>query len=201
MSRYVSIVLVVMLSAAVASAKPTTAAEKLQRAQIAIQQQDYQQAEQLLRDAIKQDKKSIEAHAMYADLLNRTKRYSQAAQEYKRVLELDADQKQLSDQNRREIIDSEAVSFALSGDLQHAKTIYLSVLQQDPDYAMYNYNLACVYAELHDLDTALPYLKKAWDKRDTLPQGMQFPDPRKDDSFRPYVDDPKFQNAVKNMVQ
>jgi tetratricopeptide (TPR) repeat protein len=114
---------------------------------------------------------------------------------------LDNEQKKLSDDERRRVVDDQAVAFAESGDLQRAKSIYLDAMQKDPDYAMYNYNLACVYAELHDLDSAIPYLKKAWEKRDNMPSDVRFPDPRKDDSFRPYWDDPKFQEAVRNMVR
>jgi hypothetical protein len=33
-----------------------------------------------------------------------------------------------------------------------------------------------------------------------MPSNMKFPDPRQDNSFKPYVNDPKFQDAVMNMV-
>ena len=201
MSRYLSLLLVAVLATSYVFADAKKAADKVRRAEIEFGRHNVAGAEKLLRDAIKEDPKSIDAHNMFADLLNGTQRYSQAAVEYGRVIELDLQQQKLSDQGRRSVIDNEAVMYAESGELQHAKSIYLNVLQQDPDYAMYNYNLACVYAELHDLNSALPYLKKSWEKRDTLPPEVKFPDPRKDDSFKAYVDDPKFQDAVRNMVQ
>jgi tetratricopeptide (TPR) repeat protein len=88
----------------------------------------------------------------------------------------------------------------MSGNLPQAKDIYLKALEKDPDYAMYNYNLACVYAEMHDLDTAITYLKKSWEHRETVPRGTKYPDPRQDNSFKPYLNDPKFQAAVENIV-
>lgn len=199
--RRLPLVLVILLAVGCAWADAKKAAEKTHRAEIEFQRHNLGGAEKLLHDAIKEDPDSIDAHNMLASLLSGTRRYSQATQEFSRVLELDAQQKKLSDSDKRRIIDGQAVAYAESGDLQRAKSIYLSVLEKDPDYAMYNYNLACVYAELHDLNAALPYLKKAWDKRDNMPSDLRFPDPRKDDSFKPYVDDPKFQEAVRNMVQ
>ena len=194
-----SLVLLVFVSALAADTKK--AEEKLARAEIEFRRQNFGGAEKLIRDAIKEDPDSIDAHNMLATLLSGTRRYSQAATEYGRVLELDATQKRLSKQDRRSAIDGQAVTYAQSGDLDRAKSIYLDALKDDPDYAMYNYNLACVYAELHDLDSAVPYLKKSWEKRDTLPSGQKFPDPRQDSSFRAYQDDPRFQAAVRNMVQ
>jgi Tfp pilus assembly protein PilF len=177
------------------------AAEKAHRADLEFRRHNFGGAEKLLRDAIKEDPDYIDAHDMLATLLSGTQRYSQAAQEYGRVLELDAKQNKLSDEHKRQVIDGQAAAYAQGGDLQRAKSIYLDALKTDPDYAMYNYNLACVYAELHDLDSAIPYLKKSWQKRANLPSDVKYPDPRKDNSFRPYLNDSKFQEAVRNMVQ
>ena len=193
------VLLLVVVSAFPANTKK--AEEKLARAEIEFRRKNFGGAEKLIRDAIKEDPDSIDAHNMLANLLAGTRRYSQAVTEYSRVLELDAEQKKLSKQDRRSATDGQAVAYAESGDLDHAKSIYLDALKDDPDYALYNYNLACVYAELHDLDSALPYLKKSWEKRDTLPADQKFPDPRQDNSFRDYRDDPRFQAAVQNMVQ
>ena len=201
MRRRLSLLLIILLATACAWADAKKAEEKLHRADIEFRRHNIAGAEKLIRDAIKEDPQSIDAHDMLATLLVGTQRYSLAAQEYGQVLELDAQQKKLSNVDKRRVIDGQAVSYAESGDLQRAKSIYTAALKDDPDYAMYNYNLACVYAELHDLDSAIPYLKKSWEKRDTLPPDATFPDPRQDSSFRPYVNDPKFQDAVRNMVQ
>jgi len=179
--------------------KKTT--EKLQRAETAFNKGDVGTAEKLLREVIKSDSNSIEGHDMLGILLSSTRRYSQAAPEFARALELDNQQKELSLEQRRQVIDGEAVSYAQSGDLQKAKALYLAALKDDPNFTLYNYNLACVYAELHDLDSALPHLQKAWDMRITLPKGTAFPDPRKDSSFKDYYNNPKFQEVVRNMVQ
>jgi tetratricopeptide (TPR) repeat protein len=201
MRRHRTISWILLLLSTFSFADTKKAAEKAHRAEYEFQRHNVAGAEKLLRDAIKEDPNSIDAHNMLANLLTATRRYSQAVTEYGRVLELDAQQNKLSDNDRRHVIDGQAVAYAQSGDLQRAKSIYLDVLGKDPDYSMYNYNLACVYAELHDLDSAIPYLKKSWEKRDNMPSDLKFPDPRKDDSFKAYWNDPKFQDAVRYMVQ
>lgn len=198
--RLCLLVVVVSLATSVWSQNKKTA-EKLHRAEAAFSQGDVATAEKLLREVIKSDPNLIEAHDMLGVLLSSTRRYSQAAPEFARALELDDKQKELSLEQRRQVIDGQAVSYAQSGDLQKAKSLYLAALKDDPNFTLYNYNLACVYAELHDLDSALPYLQKAWDMRITLPKGTTFPDPRKDSSFKDYYNDPKFQEVVRDMVQ
>jgi len=195
------LVVIIFLAVAPGFADTQKAVEKAHRAEQEFNRHNVVGAEKLLREAIKEDPEYIDAHDMLANLLGATNRNSLAAQEYGRVLELDAKQNKLSAEHKRLVIDNQAVAYAQSGDLERAKSIYLDVLKGDPDYAMYNYNLACVYAEMHDLDSALPYLKKSWANRNNMPTNIKFPDPRKDNSFRSYVDDPKFQEAVRNMVQ
>jgi Tfp pilus assembly protein PilF len=176
-------------------------ADKLQKAEAAFSKGDVGTAEKLLREVVKDDPNSIEGHDMLGILLQTTRRCSQAIPEFTQALDLDDKQKQLSLEQRRQVVDGRAVCYATTGDLAKAKTLYLDALKGDPNYSIYNYNLACVYAELHDLDSALPYLQKAWDMQITMPKGMKFPDPRKDSSFKDYYNDPKFQEAVRNMVQ
>ncbi|HUN88162.1 MAG TPA: tetratricopeptide repeat protein [Terriglobales bacterium] len=201
MLRPLCLLLLVLSLATAAWPQSKKNAEKIQRAETAFSKGDVATAEKLLREVIKDDPTSIEAHDMLGILLQSTRRYSQAAPEFARALELDDKQKELSLEQRRQVIDGQAVSYAQGGDLEKAKSLYLAALKDDPNFALFNYNLACVYAELHDLDAALPYLQKAWDMRVTLPKGMTFPDPRKDSSFKAYYDDPKFQEMVRNMVQ
>lgn len=43
-------------------------------------------------------------------------------------------------------------------------------------------------------------LQAAWKLRKNLGENERFPDPRQDSSFKKYLNDPKFQEAVQNMV-
>ncbi|HWR15113.1 MAG TPA: tetratricopeptide repeat protein [Terriglobales bacterium] len=174
--------------------------EKIRRAETEFARGNVNGAEKNLRQALEEDPNSIDAHLALADLLSQTRRNFQAAQEYTKALELDASQKKLTEAQRRSAIDQQAISYALGGELKRARDIYLEALKSDGDYAMYNYNLACVYAEMNDLNSALPYLRKSWEHRDTLPSGVKFPDPRKDDSFKAFWNDARFQKAVSDIV-
>src|SRR3954470_321938 len=201
MRRILCFALAFSLITGLASADEKKANEKIRKADVELQRRNLGGAEKNLLDAIKEDPNSVDAHDALGRLYTLTRRYSASAREFTIALTLDDQQHKLSEALRRQLIDDQGVAYALSGNLDRAKEIYLAVLAKDPDYAMYNYNLACVYAELHDLDAALPYLKKSWENRGTLPSDIRYPDPRQDNSFKPYVNNPKFQEAVQNIVQ
>jgi Tfp pilus assembly protein PilF len=201
MRRLIVFVLLIAFSTFAFSADQKKIKEKIKKADAEFARGNVNGAEKQLRQAIEEDPSSIDAHNALAILLQATRRNSQAAPEFRKILDLDDQQKKLSATERRSTMDQWGVSTAMGGDLNKARQIYLDALKTDPDYAMFNYNLACVYAEQNDLDSALPYLKKSWEKRDTLPGGMSYPDPRKDDSFKQYLNDHRFQDAVREIVQ
>lgn len=180
-----------------AAADQKTINEKIRKAH---QQRNPEKAEKLLREAIAEDPNSIVAHRELADLLYAMHRYAASGDEYARVAQLDESQNKLGDDGRRQVLNQEGVAYALGGSLQKAKAIYEAAIAKDPDYAMYYYNLACTYAEMHQLDPALKYLREAWQRRKNLLEGERFPDPRQDTSFAGYRNDPRFQDAVRDMV-
>ena len=194
------LIFLLLAAAATAVADSKKAEEKLGKAQRALEQGAVPQAEKLTRDAIKEDPNSVKAHVMLGELLENTKRFSEAAQEYTTALTLDDQQHSLPDADRLNILDQQAVSYAESGNLPRAKELYEAAIKKNADYPLFYYNLACTYAEMHQLDPALTNLKKAWSLRDKMPPNTPFPDPRKDSSFSAYVNDPRFQDAVRNMV-
>jgi Tfp pilus assembly protein PilF len=200
MRRLVFLCLVLLFATGFALADAKKAHEKVKKAEAELARRNLNGAEKNLIDAIKEDPSSVEAHDALGRLYSGTGRYSAAAREFSAAVLSDDQQHKYNDVQRRQLIDDQGVAYALSGNLQQAKDIYLKALEKDPDYAMYNYNLACVYAEMHELATAIPYLKKSWEHRDTLPSNMKYPDPRQDKSFKPYLNDPKFQAAVENIV-
>ncbi|HYE24252.1 MAG TPA: tetratricopeptide repeat protein, partial [Clostridia bacterium] len=113
---------------------------------------------------------------------------------------LEEKQKKLAAEDRRRMLDQLGVSQAMGRHLDQAIATYKKAIEQDPEYPLFHYNLACSYAEKGDLDNALPHLKKSWELRDNMPRGQDFPDPRKDSSFKKFWNNPKFQEAVENMV-
>ena len=194
------LIFLLLVAVATALADSKKAQEKLGKAARALEQGAFPQAEKLVRDAIKEDPSSVKAHVMLGELLENTKRFSEAAQEYTTALSLDDKQHALPEEDRLNILDQQAVSYAESGNLPHAKELYEAAIKKNADYPLFYYNLACTYAEMHQLDPALSNLKKAWSLRDKMPPNTPFPDPRKDSSFSAYVNDRRFQDAVQNMV-
>jgi hypothetical protein len=53
---------------------------------------------------------------------------------------------------------------------------------------------------MDDLDSAIEHLREAWNRRKNLAEGERFPDPRQDSSFKRFLSDKRFQDAVRDMV-
>ena len=173
---------------------------KYQDAQKALDHRDAMRAMKYYQEAAAADPNWAEPHIGIASLYNLTKKYSGAADELQKARELDDKRKQLTAQQRHDVLDGLGVALALDGNLDRSMSVYREAIKEDPDYPLYHYNLACGYAENGDLDAALPELQKAWELRENLPSGMRFPDVHKDSSFERYIGNPKFEDAVRNMV-
>ncbi len=195
-----TVICCLLLMAVGAPADSQKAAEKLRKAGHELQIGNLPKAEKLLREAVQEDPNSLRARLLFADLLAGTNRYAASAEEYTTILKLDESQKKLTEDQRRHVINGQGVGFALGGNLAKAKEIYEHAIKADPDYAMYWYNLACVYAEQGELEPALEKLQDAWKRRKNVLEGEPFPDPRKDSSFARYLNDKRFQEAVRDMV-
>ncbi len=96
----------------------------------------------------------------------------------------------------RVLIDQTAISFRISGQLDGAKTILEIGIKEDPEYPMFYYNLACVYAESDDKQKCFETLEKAISFKTKMFQGEEFPDPMSDSSFKKYADDSEFIKIV-----
>jgi tetratricopeptide (TPR) repeat protein len=135
-----------------------------------------------------------------ADMNFMQKKFSQAAQFYSKVRQMDDKTHELDKATRNDMWDQLGLSYAYDADYKEAEAVYLSALKEDPEFPTFHYNLSCVYAESHKLSDALDQLKLAWQYKDNMPKGQPFPDPRKDDSWREYLDNPRFQEVVRDMV-
>jgi tetratricopeptide (TPR) repeat protein len=202
MKTLLRVLLSVLLIVSVASAETKQAKDKLEKARKELNQRipNVPRAEKLLVESLKLSPDYVDAQEALADLYYTQRRFDAAATEYQKARALDDSQKKLSREDRNQLLDQLGLSQAQGRHLDEAIATYKSAVSEDAQYALFEYNLACTYAEKGDLDTALPHLKKSWELRDNLPRGVQFPDPRKDDSFKRFWSDPRFQDAVVNMV-
>jgi tetratricopeptide (TPR) repeat protein len=193
------VLVVILLLAIAASADRKKAAEATAKAQHEIQIGNLPKAEKLLREAVQQDPTYASANRLLGDVLSLEHKYGAASDAYAAALKNDPNG-MLTDEEKRQVTDQLGVSTALGGNLPKAKTIFEEAIKADPDYPLYRYNLACTYAEMDALDTALQHLREAWKRRKNLPEGERFPDPRQDSSFKRFVNDRRFQDAIRDMV-
>ena len=175
------------------------AAEATAKAEREIRAGNIPKAEKLLREAVEQDPTYAKANRMLGDVLSLERKYGAASDAYSAALNNDPNG-MLTDDEKRQVRDQIGVSTALGGNLPKAKTIFEEAIKADPDYPLYRYNLACTYAEMDDLDAALEHLREAWKRRKNLPEGERFPDPRQDSSFKRFLNDKRFQDAVRDIV-
>lgn len=129
------------------------------------------------------------------------KDYKKAAVLYQRALDLEKQHRTLNPTIFRVLVDNLGMSYGISGELAKSKEIFEYGIAQDPEYPLFYYNLACTYAEMGKLDDSLDKLRLAYKYKGNMIPGEVLPDPVKDDSFRKFVKDPRFLQAVHEMQQ
>lgn len=122
--------------------------------------------------------------------------YRKAALYYEKALEQEKIKPALSDELWTVLVDNLGMAYGISGDLINSKKTFEYGLSKKPQYPMFYYNLACMYAESDDLDNAIKNLSNAFQYRNNMLQGESFPDPEKDSSFKKYLKDKRFKDFL-----
>jgi tetratricopeptide (TPR) repeat protein len=133
----------------------------------------------------------------YGSVFYLRQEWTRAALHYDRSLQLEKQQRTLSQTRWNVLVDNLGMAYGLSGELPKAKAVFEYGTRENPSYPMFHYNLACVAAESGDLDAALAQLKLAFQFKAYSNPGEGIPDPAKDDSFQRYLNDPKFAKLTK----
>ena len=128
-------------------------------------------------------------------------RYKEAIGPYQQALDLEKKKSALSPATLRVLVDNLGIAYGLTGDLKHAKETFEYGVSRDPHYPLFHYNLACTYAEMDDLDRALTELGLAYQYKQNMSPGEEFPDPRTDDSFQRYLKNRRFLDFLKSVEQ
>jgi len=134
-----------------------------------------------------------------ASLSFKRQNYAEAARRYQKLFDLEKQRQTLSRSYFRVLMDNMGMSYGISGNLAKAVEIFEYGLTQDPEYPMYYYNLACAYGEMGKMDESLGQLRLAYKYKSNVIPGESLPDPLKDDSFRMFVKDKKFLDALREM--
>ena len=127
--------------------------------------------------------------------------YAAAAERYQKALDLEKQDRTLSKSFFRVLIDNLGMSYGLTGKLLNARETFEYGLTQDSEYPLFYYLLACDYGEMGKMDESLDQLRLAYKYKANVIPGESLPDPLKDDSFRKFVRDKKFVDAVHEMQQ
>jgi tetratricopeptide (TPR) repeat protein len=127
------------------------------------------------------------------------KDFSGAITYYWKALALDKQGKSLGREQWLLLADRLGMAFGLSGDFTMAKQTYEWAISQEPEYPMFFYHLAWVYAEMNDLDEALSNLRLAYKYKSKVLADQKFPSPRSDPSFKKYLNNKMFMAELLKM--
>jgi hypothetical protein len=127
------------------------------------------------------------------------KDYRNAIVPYQRALELEKIQPTLSKNERLVLMDQLGLAFQLSGDLPHAESTFFYGVNKDPDYPMFYYHLACIYAGRNDINRTAGLLQKAFSLKANLIAGETLPDPHQDACFQPFMSDGRFLKFLQSL--
>lgn len=125
--------------------------------------------------------------------------YGNAAIYYQQALDSEKQRPQLPHNLWRVLIDNLAMAYGIPGDLKRAQETLEYGLSKDPKYPNFYYTMACVYAEMNDLDRTLSNLKTAFQYGGNLIPGEHMPDPRTDDSFQRFKNDDRFKKLIASL--
>jgi hypothetical protein len=118
---------------------------------------------------------------------------------YEKALSSEKEQRQLTKNYWRVLVDNLGMAYGITGDLSHSEETFNYGISQDPDYPMFYYNLGCVAAERNDMDKAMDYLRKAFALKTNAIPGEGMPDPRRDDSFQRFMSNAQFRKLADSL--
>ena len=122
--------------------------------------------------------------------------YAAAAERYQKALDLEKQGRTLNKNLFRVLVDNLGMSYGSTGKLSDARETFEYGITQDPQYPLFYYLLACTYGEMGKMEESLEQLRLAYKYKANVISGESLPDPLKDDSFRKFVRDKKFVDAV-----
>jgi hypothetical protein len=128
-------------------------------------------------------------------------KYSLAILPYQKAFDLEKANPELDRTQWRVLIDNLGRAYVMTGRLKEARSTLEQGIQTDPTYPMFHYNLACVFAEMNDLDHTMQSLTTAFRHRKNLnPSDKSMPNPRQDSSFQRFIKNEPFQNLVNELT-
>lgn len=154
------------------------------------------QAERDFRELTKRLPSGIYAHIYLGQALFEQSKFLEAIGPYEKARSLEKSGGKLTPDQSRILTDQLAIAYGMTGELKKVHALLEDAVQQDPEYPLNYYNLACASAEEGDKPKMLANLSLAFKYKDHALKGEQVPDPRADSSFRSYLQDPDFVRLI-----
>lgn len=159
----------------------------------------YEEKDKLLFEKIANSVKVVEPKPMireeifmFASSAYYNKNYQSAIKQYESVLAPDTARISIDTIIWYVTVDNLGMAYAIKGDFKNAKRVFEYGVKLEPNYPNFYYNVACIYAEMSDLDNTLKNLEIACKKKDVTLKTGKMPNPAKDPSFQKYRDDERF---------
>jgi tetratricopeptide (TPR) repeat protein len=111
---------------------------------------------------------------------------------YQQALDAEKQSPSLTKTDWLVLIDNLGMAYGITGDLNRAEQTFNYGISKDSTYPLFYYGLACVAAGRNDMDKAMDFLRKAFSYKANVIPGESMPDPRQDDSFKPFLSNHKF---------
>lgn len=127
------------------------------------------------------------------------KNYKQAILFYNKALEQEMKAPTLETNVWRVVVDNLGYSYYSIGNMSKSKEVFEYGSAKDDKFPMFYYNLACLYAEMNDLDNALSKLTLAFKYKNNMIPGERFPNPATDSSFAGYLGNEKFRRVLSEL--
>lgn len=126
--------------------------------------------------------------------------YAAAIVPYQQALDAEKQSPSLTKTDWFVLIDNLGMAYGITGDLNRAEETFNYGISKDSTYPLFYYNLACLAAGRKDMDKTMDLLRKAFSYKANLIPGESLPDPRQDDSFKPFLPNQKFRALVDSLT-
>jgi tetratricopeptide (TPR) repeat protein len=171
-------------------------AEKAQREYVSGR---FAEAERDFRALVNSDPSNIYLHVYLGQALFRQGKYTESVGPYEKARDLERAGQTLSSDQHRIVVDQLSMAYAISGDLKKARALLELAIKDDPEYPIYYYNLACVFAADGEKGKMLSNLSLAFQRKENVLKGERMPNPRIDSSFQKFADDDDFVTLMKTL--
>jgi tetratricopeptide (TPR) repeat protein len=125
--------------------------------------------------------------------------YREAIAPYQHAVEIEKSAPMLEKNLWRVLVDNLSIAYGITGDLSHSRETLNYGIAKDPDYPNFYYNLACGTAEKGDIPGTEKNLKLAFERRENVIPGEEFPDARVDDSFQKLLQQKEFRQFLNSL--